>query len=57
MGEKNGEFETIPQRQPVKIYTGVSETRNLFNCFDFGAEGKRWNTVETSYRDESWGNP
>lgn len=51
MGEKYEEFQTIPQRQPVKIYTGLSETRNLFNWLDFGTEDKRWKTVEPTYRD------
>jgi hypothetical protein len=55
MGEKFGNYETMPIKEPVKLYSGACETRNLFNYFDSGYEGKPCNTYEPAYRDETWG--
>ena len=55
MGEIVGEFETLPQKEPVPVFAGIGETRNLFNYFDSGYGGKPCNVIETTYRDETWG--
>lgn len=51
MGEKFGNFETLPQKEPVKIFEGTCQTRNLFNFLDHGYEGKNFNLIENNYRD------
>lgn len=55
MGEKFGNLETMPVKEPVKFYAGVCETRNLFNYFDSGYESKPFHIYENAYRDETWG--
>lgn len=55
MGEKMGNFETLPQKEPVPVFAGVGETCNLFNYFDSGYKYKHFNAIETTYRDETWG--
>ena len=55
MGEKYGIFETLPQKEPVRVYEGIPETRNLFDFFDSGNEQRPFNLVEGTYRDATWG--
>jgi hypothetical protein len=55
MGEKLGVFESLPERQPVKVYKGVAESKNVFSCIDPGHTNSSFEMIESNYRDDSWG--
>lgn len=55
MGEKLGDLESIPQKEPVRFYKGSCESKNAFSFLDSNNSGKPFNFVEATYRDGTFG--